>query len=368
MRSGACAGPWPRHDTHVRVVGFLLVAGCHVVARTETVHPSQLERIPHRDQPRPGPPALVLADGGELRFVETLACPTEELVATTGTVEVATRPNLATFVVGVIATSAGAVLMAQTIGNGELDPAGGAGMAFVAGGLPLAIGPWLGNGTRLEPGAQRPPERRPGPDERCGERPLAGTYATVHANDLEVRGAVSEAGAFSVSPFAVVDAFDATAHVPAPLELRATLDDGRTIATTLDGAALARAAPAFLANAKIDTRVEPMQLVPDLSGGTLRARLDGGIVTLVLALHNDGPGPAWAVRGRVVAPQLPALDGRVLYIGAMPKGATITRELAIPVSPIAATALHGATVDIALELRDAHRTAPATPVRYRGPL
>ena len=353
----------------MRGVAFLLVAaGCHVVARNETVRPSQLERIPHRDQPRPGPPALLLTDAGELRFVETLACPTEQLVATTGTVEVATGPNLATFVVGVIATSAGSVLLAQSIGNGELDPAGGAGMAFLAGGLPLAIGPWLGNGTRLEPGPQRPAERRAGPDEPCGERPLISTGAVLHTGSLEVRGAIDATGTFAISPFALVDAFDATTHTPASLELRATLDDGRTIATTLDGAALARAAPAFLAGATIDAHVEQMQLVPDLGGGTLRARLDGSTVTLVLALHNDGPGPAWAVRGRVVAPQLPAIDGRLMYIGAMPKGAAITRELAIPVSAIATAALHGTTVDIALELHDAHHTAPQTPVRYRGPL
>jgi hypothetical protein len=353
----------------VRGVAFVLVAaGCHVVARTETLRPSQLERIPHRDQPRPGPPALVLTGTGELRFVETLACPTEELVATTGTVEVATRPNLATFVVGVIATSAGGVLLAQSIGNGELDPAGGAGMAFLAGGLPLAIGPWLGNGTRLEPGPQRPPERRPGPNEPCGERPLVVSGAVVHMDpgSLEVRGAIDANGTFEVSPFAVADAF--YAHTFGSLELRATLDDGRTIIGTIDGGALTRAAPAFLAKAGIDARVEPMQLVPDLSGGTLRARLDTGAVTLVLALHNAGPGPAWAVRGRVIAHEVPAIDGRVMYIGAMAKGATITRELVIPMPAAAAAALHGTTVDIAIELQDAHRTAPATPVRYRGPL
>ena len=366
----------------MRALAFLVLACCHVVARNETVRRSQIERIPHRDQPQPGPLSLVLTDAGELRFVETLACPTEELVATTGTVEVATRPNLATFVVGVIATSAGAVLMAQTIGNGELDPAGGAGMAFVAGGLPLAIGPWLGNGRRLEPGAQRPPERRPGPPEPCGERPLAGINAVVKGplrrarvdvdvfevrNAFELRGSTDATGTFSESPFAISDAFFTLTHVPPPEELSAALDDGRTVATTLDGAALARAAPRYLAKAGIDARVEPLQLLPDLSGGTLRARLGPGAVILTLALQNAGPGPAWAVRGRVHAHEVPAIEGRIMYIGAMPKGARITRELVIPVSAADSSALRGTVVDIELSLNDAFRAAP-TPVRYRGPL
>ena len=146
------------------------------------------------------------------------------------------------------------------------------------------------------------------------------------------------------------------------------LDDGRTIAAVLDRSALAAAAPSFLAHTSVDMHVEPLRLVPDLTDATLRARIDDGpTVVLRLTLRNDGPGPAWAVRGHVVAPAVPAIDGRIIYIGAVAKGATLSRELRVPVSSAAAGALRGA-VDISVELRDAHGTAPTTPARFRGSL
>ena len=59
-------------------------------------------------------------------------------------------------------------------------------------------------------------------------------------------------------------------------------------------------------------------------------------------------------------------EGRVLYVGRLAKGTSITRELLIPLSPQAAMALRGATIDLSIELRDAHATAPATPIRFQG--
>jgi hypothetical protein len=87
---------------------------------------------------------------------------------------------------------------------------------------------------------------------------------------------------------------------------------------------------------------------------------------MVLPIKNDGPGPAWAVRGHVNAPGQPAIDGRVMYIGAIAKGMAREAVLVIPVSPEAASNLRNASIDLSLELRDAHGTAPATPIRFRG--
>jgi len=92
----------------------------------------------------------VLTETGRLRFVEPLECPTEEVVHQHATIELATRPNLATFTVGVIAAAAGGVML--TSGLFSREPAGspytylGLGGAVV--GLPLAIGPWLGESRR----------------------------------------------------------------------------------------------------------------------------------------------------------------------------------------------------------------------------
>jgi len=351
-----------------RVLVVLAVTGCHVVTQSETLRPERTERIRRADAAHPAPPALVLTTTGELRFIEALRCATDEVVARTRTIEIATRPNLATFVVGAIATSIGGVLVVRAVADRELAPFGYPGIALAGGGLPLAIGPWIGNGVERRAARDAPPVRRPGPDEPCGERPLAARSAVIHAGTIEMYGSIAGDGRFAISPFALVDAFDATVGPPPPLDLRATLDDGRAIAAIIDRAALAAAAPAFLARgAGVDMHVEPLRLVPDLVPG-LRARVvDGPSVQLVVTLRNDGPGPAWAVRGHIVAPAVPAIDGRVVYIGAVANGATLNRELRIPISDAAAGALRGA-VDISVELRDAHGTAPTTPARFRGSL
>lgn len=57
-----------------------------------------------------------------------------------------------------------------------------------------------------------------------------------------------------------------------------------------------------------------------------------------------------------------------MYIGVVLKGASLSRELRIPISNAAAAALCGTPLEVSIELRDAHHTAPTTPVRFRGPL
>jgi hypothetical protein len=352
-----------------RRVALLLVAGCHVTARTELTRPSVTELVRHREAAVARSPSIVLDDAGRLRFVEPLECPTEAVATEQRGVEVVTRPNLATFVVGVIATGLGGVLAIR----GGTDDAPGtspylyAGVAGLAVGLPFAIGPWLGNGTELRMTGDAP-VRRPGPSEPCGERALAARSAVLAVRGVEVHGAIDRDGGFAVSPFQLFDAFEPP---PPAIEVTATVETpagARTVTTIVDGNALATRAAAFLALADFEARIEPLRQVPGLVPGTLRVSLTttaaGPAVRIALPLRNDGPGPAWAVRGHLVAPAARAIDGRVLYVGHVPKGTQLTRELLIPVAD--AGPLRNATLDVALELRDAHGTAPATPVRFRG--
>src|SRR3954454_19565654 len=88
-------------------LGLAALAGCHVQAQSETLRAISTERIVHAEGAIPHRATLALTDAGRLRFVEPLECPTEEIVHQHATIEIATRPNLATFTVGVIAAAAG---------------------------------------------------------------------------------------------------------------------------------------------------------------------------------------------------------------------------------------------------------------------
>ncbi len=360
----------------VGLAGLAGLGGCHVVTRDELTRPGTTERIRQGTDPTPGRPMLVLSEAGALRFIEPLECSTEELVREQHAVEITTGPNLATFVVGVIASAIGGVLVVRGVAadGSASDPGLLAGAALVATGVPFAIGPWIGNGTTLEPLPDRAPVRRAGPRAACGERPLAVHSATLVVRGVEIHGRVDREGVFAVSPFAIVDAFAASAS---PLAIAAKIETGtgarpHAIDTVIAGPALARHAAAFLARADFDARIEPLRVIPGIVAGTLRASLtsfDGEpVVRIVLPIQNDGPGDALAVRGQVTAPGTPAIDGRILYIGRVAKGAAITRELMIPVTRSAADTLRNATLDLGIELRDAHGTAPTTPIRFRGPI
>ena len=367
----------------------LLLAACHVTTHTVITRPIDTKRITHPEGAVARKPTLVLTDAGQLRFVEPLECPTEEEVVEQSSIEETRAPNLATFVVGVIATAAGGIMLVRGLTadeNSNLFTFAGAPALGI--GLPLAIGPWIGNGTRLLDAEQNEdlvedklstsatrkpkPVRRPGPSVPCGERGVTARTATLTTRGLEIYGTVDASGVFAVSPFALVDAFDPAS---AAWDINARLDiltGARTVNVVIEGRAFGEHTATFLAHADFDTKIEPMRLVPGIVPGTLRGSLTqtatGPAARIVLAVKNEGPGPAWALRGHIAAQGTPALDGRVMYFGAVAKGATLTRELLIPLSPAAADALRNATIDLALELRDAHGTAPTTPVRFRGPL
>jgi hypothetical protein len=349
----------------------VLCAGCHVVTTEPIIRPGTVERVPDLATATARPPTLELTATGQLRFLEPLECSTEELVTHLRGTEHRTGPNLATFVVGIVATAIGGVLTVR----GASDPSPGdspylyGGLGLAAGGLPLAIGPWLGHRTELVPDTPTT-SRRAGPRERCGERPVGEAAATLAVRGLEVHGRIDRDGVFSVSPYELVDAFDPGAS--GAWEIRATLGDDRVVVTMLDGGALATAAPAFLARSGLDVRIEPMRLVAGVVAGPLRASLtstsDGPAVRIAVRLDNQGPGPAWALRGRVIAPAAPALDGRVVYAGALTRGEGREVSHLIAIDDVTAARLRDVTVELSLELRDAHGTAPTTPLRFRGPL
>lgn len=349
------------------------LAGCHVVERNDLVRPGTTERVTLRDRPVTRRPTIQLTDAGMLRFVEPLECPTENVVQQTAGTETVTRPNLATFVVGIIATSVGAISSIR--GLSDADPGSSpftfVGLGLLGAGAPFSIGPWLGNRTEVVEGAPRPAIRMPGPTEPCGERAVVAKTATLRVRGVELHGAIGSDGVFAVSPYTIVDAYEA-ANVPT-WDIAATLDGDRTkqLAAMIDGGALATHAKAFLSTAKFETKVEPMRLVPGLVAGALRVGMATGEITairIVLPIRNDGPGPAWALRGHVTATGAPSIDGRVIYFGSIAKGETREAEFTIPVSTEAAAALRNAALDLSVELRDAHGTAPATPIRFRGPL
>jgi len=367
------------------LLAALAATACHIVVQNTTTVPDTTERIVHPEGAVARRPTLVVTDAGRLRFIEPLECPTEEIAHQRTTIERTSRPNLATFTVGVIATAVGGVMMTTALFSSRAgaSPYTYAGLAGVAVGLPFVIGPWLGNRTEVrelrdlvDPGkpddrASALATRRPGPSQACGERPLAATSATLDVSGLEIHGDVDRDGVFSISPYQWTDAYAAASASPAAVTAQVDSAGGpRTVATVLDAGTLARHAAAFLAHAEFDATIEPLKLVPGIVPGALRVSLvtgeHGPALRVVLPLRNDGPGDAWALRGQLTVPAAPAIDGRMIYVGKLVRGAAVSRELTIPLTPAAAAALRSATLELSVELRDAHGTAPATPVRFHG--
>jgi hypothetical protein len=358
------------------VAALLAAAACHVRDHSELTTPIATERVVHAEGAIARRPAIVWTDAGQLRFVEPLECPSEELVRQRTTIETVIRPNLATFTVGVIAASVGGVMATSGLFSSDRgsSPLTYVGLAGLAVGLPLAIGPWLGDRTETrEPGAPSPPVRRIGPSQPCGDRPLAARSATLEVSGVQIHGAVDRDGRFAISPYQWIDAYDAGAVPAADLAATVESDAGpRTIAAVLDREAIASHAAAYLARQGSDAAIAPLRLVPGIVPGPLRASLvttgEGDALHVVLALRNDGPGDASGVRGQITAPATPAIDGRMIYVGKLARGAAVSRELVIPLAARAANALRGQAIELSVELRDAHGTAPTTPIKLRASL
>ena len=347
-------------------ISLALSAGCHVISRIDNTRPGA-ERITHHlDHPTPRRPQVQIGDAGVLRFVEPLECPTERTSEIQNSTEVITGPNIATFVVGMIATSFGAIALAK--GSFDRDtPFIIAGAAGLAAGLPLTIGPRLDNTHELRAGAPSAAITTAGPSEPCGERPLAAKQASIAVHGLELNGTVDGKGRFSISPFSVIDAYQV--EKLSPWDAIITIDHQAPFTQLVPGGDLAIHAFEFLQHLDVDGAIAPMHLVPGIVPGLLRVSLtsnsSGPMLRIVLSLGNDGPGDATAVRGQIAA-QSSMLDSRMLYIGAIKKGATVTRELLLPITPALAAALRDDPLDLSIELRDGHGTAPTAPVKFRG--
>jgi hypothetical protein len=355
-----------------RALVLLFAAGCHVTTRTEVTHPGTEEIIQHPEGAIAHKPTLVLSETGGLRFVEPLECPTERIVSSTTAIEIETKPNLATFVVGVIATAVGGVMLISGLAaqDGAGNPVTYAGAGLFAVGLPFAIGPWVGLHTELAEGGTTGPQRAPGASVPCGSRALKAKTATLTIRGIEVHGGVAPDGTFAISPYQLIDAYAPTTINAWDISAVVDAEGGpRTLEAVIDGGALAKHAQAFLDHADFDPAIQPLRLVPGIVPGTLRASLTttstGPALRVVLPLKNDGPGETWALRGQITS-STKAVDGRMFYVGRLAKGEASSRELLVPLTVAAADAIRGSTLELSIELRDAHGTAPATPVRFRG--
>ncbi|HEU0033176.1 MAG TPA: hypothetical protein VFQ53_21235 [Kofleriaceae bacterium] len=348
------------------VAAVVALAGCHVVERTETLRPHLTQQLVDEAHARDaGAATIVLATDGHLRFVQPRACPSTNVRRQHRVIELETRPNIATFVVGMIATSIGGILIVR----GAADGTGlytVAGLGLVAGGGPLAIAPWVGNGTTRTKDGERT-LREAGPEVACGDRALAAGRATLQVGGLEVRGTIDDRGVFEVPVFDLVDVFEQ----PRPLAIRATLDAGGAIDAVIDGPDALETRRALRERWR-----QPKQTAqsgaPDLRPGPLRASLtataNGPAVRVVLRLANLGTGSAWDVRGAIVAPGTPAIDGRMLYAGTLAAREQRDLEVRIPVTDAVAATLRNATIALSIELRDAEHAAPTTPIQLRGPI
>ncbi len=342
------------------------LAGCHVISQVDNTRPGPEHVTHHLDQPSPRRPQIEVGIAGAIRFVEPLECPTERTTDTINTSEVIRGPNIATFIVGMIATSVGAIVLAKGSfdKNGPLIATGGVGLAV---GIPLTIGPWLDDTHELHTGAPGAPITVAGQTEPCGERPLAAKLASIAVHGIELDGTIDDKGVFSISPFSVVDAYQVE-KLP-PWDTVITIDRQAPFTQLVPGGDFAIHALEFLQHLDVDTAIAPMRMVPGIVAGPLRASLtstaSGPVLRIVLSLGNDGPGDATAVRGQLAA-QSSMIDSRMMYFGAIKKGMTVTRELLVPISPALAATLRDDPLDLSMELRDAHGTAPTTPVKFRG--
>lgn len=353
------------------VTSATLLAACHNVTRIEDTRPGAVSFVVDQTTAHGGQPRITITEQSRWRFEIPLLCDGQEFVEQHNSAKVRYRPNVATFVVGVVVGSLGAIATATSWtsdgrGNNPLSYAGPVGLAT---GGAFMIGPWIGNGEVEIPGATEKRPRFKGQRE-CGSRPIAARTAMLEFRGVRVFGTVNDDGEFSVSPYQFVDAFDA-GKIPA-FDITATLITAvgtQQLTTVLDASVLASRKQAFLRSADFDAHVEPFRIVPNFDRPLLRASLTtvSGVPALrvVVAATNTGPGEAWAVRAHIVA-NVPDVDGRLIYLGHVAKGATVQRELLIPLDAAGAQRLRGGELSLSLNFADAYGTAPSVPVRFVG--
>ena len=353
------------------VAAGTLVTACHNVTRIEDTRPGAVSFVVDQPTAHGGLPRIAITDQGRWRFEIPLLCDGQEFVEQRHSAKVRYRPNVATFVLGVVIGTLGVIGTATswTRDSSSDNPLRYAGPIGVATGGVLMIGPWIGNGEIEVQGAteKRPRIKRQG---ACGSRPIPARTALLEFRGVRVFGTVNDDGEFSVSPYQFVDAFDA-GKIPA-FDLTATLTTAtgiQQVSTVLDASVLASRKQAFLRTADFDARVEPFRIVPNFDRPMLRTSLTtvagAPALRVVVAVTNTGPGAAWALRAHLVA-NVADVDGRVIYLGHVAKGATVQRELLIPLDETGAQRLRGGELSLSLDFADAYGTAPSVPIRFVG--
>ncbi len=352
------------------VASALAMAGCHSMVRIDETTRGATSLRPRKGPNRLGALTVGVANDGSFRAEQPTWCPHDIMVKRRHYIIDRKRPNVATFIVGLIAVSLGGV--AAAVGASDDRPSSSpftwAGVAAIGVGLPLAIGPFIGN-TSTRRGTGEDTARQGSKWVRCGTTPAAASHAVLQWGDTRIPSPVSSEGRFSVSAFDLVDAFQLSRTPALSLSATMTTASGPRKASVFIGTkALTRARAGFFRRMKIDGDVQPLRKVPRLETRSLlitRSTVAGEPSIIVeLAVENTGPGAAWGVRGAIAA-ALPEVDARVIYLGRVPAHSTGRGRVVIPMTDARANLLDAR---IAVVLHDAHKTTNATPYRFRGPV
>jgi hypothetical protein len=352
------------------VVTTVALVGCHSTLSYQDQRKGEVRTQVTSAPPRVLPVTAVVTARGTLRFVQPLLCATDTITDLATFDVVRTRPRAATVIIGVIATGVGFIFSARSVVASGSDRVsngivGGVGLGV---GLPLMIGPLFGNATIREPIGVTP-LARPGPDQSCGERPASADHATFLWSGLHIEGAVDDSGEFAVSPFDVVDGFEA--RLPS-MDVAIDLDGGGRrlrLSPLFDASTLAAARPGFFAAHGIDTTIpalNAMEKLPQYELGDLAVTLSSGpALHVALPIDNVGPGDGYGLR-IVLASSSPEIDGRVIYVGRLPAHGHAVFDATIGLSVEGERAVTGPAFTIAALARDGIGLAPPTPIRLRG--
>jgi hypothetical protein len=347
-----------------------MVDACHIAQRVADTTRGASSLVTDQMTATGGAARITVSDRGRWRFEVPLMCIAQQYVEFQNNEIVTTKPNMATFVVGIVAGAVGSVLTARGVLSdfNRQNPLNYLGPLSLATGVSFMAGPWFGNGQTDVSG---PTEKRPVGKVQvpCGTRPLPGRTAQIEFRSTKLFGTVNDNGEFSVSPFQTADVFDLATMQG--WDVRATLQtqDGElSFANVIDVSVLAPLRDVFLAGADFDSRIEPVGVIPMFEPPIVYVSLanvgDEAALRVVLSVTNRG-GDSWALRARIDS-SVPEVNGRLLYIGHVGKGQTVVRELLIWLAPQAAAALRGSQLTLSAQLLDAHGTAPALPVRFSG--
>ena len=348
------------------VIACCVSLGCHVTSRVDETILSKPSWQAHEPAEKTllSPQAFV-TPVGTLRFFSPAMC-MSDFISTQKTYRTVTKsPNMATIVVGLITTSLGIVFTVSEL-SGE-DPGGSPttylGATAALAGLPLVVGPFVGNTKEKQLVSTNEIQHKTG-RAACGKVPLGQARAVIRTDHTTIRGIVNEQGTFSISPFEWVDAYqiDKTPSTDLQVAVHFPNTSTKTFRTLLLASALVKGRDGFFSSTGVKGEIQQLDRVPRLKVSGFRISNDpamqGQQAVVSFTVSNNGPGDAWGVRGRLHSPD-PELNGRMAYVGHLPARSRVTKHIRISKSaPIQRT------TQLALRLLDAHNTAPGTPLRW----